>query len=167
MTNGRAVPELATFTFDTGITVHIRKVSPLLIREVSRAFPAPEPPLNRVDYGDGVIKQEPNPADPDHITALGIYQIEIEQRVRRLMIKLGVEVDIDYDVLAVYRAAMAEAGAALDTDDKVAYVTGVCVGTAEDYQDLVKAITRRSQPTEEAVRDAQESFRGQVSGQGA
>lgn len=163
MTKGRDVQPLEEFTFDTGITVQVRKTSPMLVSDIQKKFPPPPPPLNKVDYGDGNIKLEPNASDPAYIETLKAYQQEIEEKIRRVMIQRGVECEVDHLAVQDLRHQMRqEFDLELDPDDKFVYVAYICVGTAEDYNDLIQLITRRSQPTEDTVQAAVDSFRSHV-----
>lgn len=144
---------------DTGEEVQIRKVSPLLIIKLRERYPSPKPPIQTVDYGDGP-KTEQNPAHPDYILAQQEYDIQMERRARELLIKRGVVVDWTDE----RRAKLAEIRefwqstydeALPDTDDTVAYVSYVCVGSDSDLTELVEALIKRSQPTEEAITEAQ------------
>lgn len=159
-TRGRIVQALPTFTFkDTGITVSIRKVSPLLGMEIRKAFPPPKPPVVHTELGD-----EENPADPDYERAMEEYGMLIEDKASRLYIKRGVECEVDTAAVASLRADMADMGITLDPDDKYVYIKYICVGSDQDYQELIEAITRRSQPTEAAVQETIDMFQPAVSG---
>lgn len=175
-TGGREVPELPTFTFkDTGITVRLRKLSPFMGDQLGKALrkekPAPEPPVNEVDYGDGKITKEPNPADPAYQQALTEYEywvsFEAGQRSIRAVIEYGVDLDpdqIDMEAVTRVRAMMAVIGASIEEmSDREVYIKYVCVGTQEDLNELLEAATRRSQPTEAAIADNVTAFRRDVS----
>lgn len=157
-TKGRSVAPLPTFTFqDTGITVQIRKVSPSIGTEIRKAFPPPKPPVHRVEIG-GQIVEEANEADPDYDRAYQEWGLMVEAKAARLYIKRGVECEVDAQAVASVRADMAAEGIELEGDDKYIYIRYICVGTEDDYQELLMAITRRSQPTEVAVAEAVEQF---------
>lgn len=151
---GRGVAPLPDFTFkDTGITVQIRKVSPLLGMEIRKAFPPPKPPVVETPLGP-----EENEADPDYEAAMQAYGLMIEEKASRLYIKRGVECVVDQEAVERLRADMRDEGITLEGDDKYLYIRYICVGSQEDYQDLLIAISRRSQPTEVAVAEAVETF---------
>lgn len=162
---GRAVAPLPTFTFkDTGITVSIRKVSPLLGMEVRKAFPAPKPPRNPPDSEAFKLGEEYNEADPDYEREMEAYGQVIEEKVSRLYIKRGVECEVDTAAVAELRLQMGDMGIDLDPDDKLVYLKYICVGSTEDYQELIEVITRRSQPTEAAIAEAIDTFQSDVPG---
>lgn len=165
---GREVPALPTFTFkDTGVTVAIRKVSPLLNIELRKSFPPPKPPMTSVDYGDGTRKTEPNPNDPAYLEAVQRYEIEFEERARKLHIRRGVELTLDeyqQTQVAELRQEMQEIGVALDADDNFVYICYIAVGTEDDFNELIDAITRRSHPTEEAVQEVVDTFPSTIQG---
>jgi hypothetical protein len=164
---GRAVPPLPTYTFDTGITVGIRKLSPFLRDDIEahirasdkREGKAPTPPL--APGVDGVL--ELNESDPDYLVAVGAYEVAIRPRIQekllRIAIKRGVEVEIDYEAVAAYRADMEAEGVKLpDEDDKYFYVTRLCVGSAQDLSDLYDTIFKRAMPTKEAIEAHKATF---------
>jgi hypothetical protein len=148
---------LTDFTFkDTGIAVKIKKVSPMLATDIYAAIPEPTPPMNEVDYGEPKGKvMEPNLSDPAYQRAMVERAVKVNAAWRRVMILRGVVVDGDdwQNEVKEYRAFIREiTGGEIDEDnDLIVYVLRLCVGTGEDLDDLINAITRRSQPTQEAI----------------
>jgi len=178
MTKGRTVPSLPTHTFkDSGITVSLRKLSPftgdLIGRSLRKERPAPEPPVNLVQYGDGMPVQEKNTADPAYLQAMQEYDVWIAAEAGRRLMNLVIEEaivikpeDIDADEVKRVRASMAKIGAPIDAenDDREVYIRYVCIATQEDLEELIAAATRRSQPTEAAIAENVLAFQGNVSG---
>lgn len=149
---------------DTGEEVTLRKVSPLLLIKLRERYPQPKPPLNRVEYGEGEFKMEPNPANPDYIETLTQYESDMERRARDLLIRRGVVVEWTEEK----REALADLRgwwkATYETDmpvedDTVAYVSYLAIGSDSDLTDLVDALVKRSQPTEEAIDAAQDRLK--------
>lgn len=159
---------LTDFTFkDTGITVKIQKVSPMLAMDIDAAIPRPEPPLNEVDYGEGRGKvQEPNLQDPAYLKALDERTSQVGLAVIKATILRGVVVEADgwQAKVSDYRQFIQETtGKPLqEQSDLYVYITRLCVGTDEDLTDLVNAITKRSQPTQEEIERSKASFRSKV-----
>lgn len=158
---------LIPFTFkDTGETVFLKKISPLLINEVRKASPPPKPPKNEVDYGDGKKVWEENASDPDYQAALKAYELEVQERILKLVIRRGVLVEMNEERMArveELRAEMREdLGMELDSDPKYVFVAYCAVGSGEDLQELAESVFRRSQPTEGAIQEAVETFRSPV-----
>lgn len=156
---------LTPHTFkDTGKVVQIRKVSPLLIMQLQKDFPEPVPPMQEVDYGDGKKVLEPNPAHPDHELALRQYRYDFEQRMRQMMIDRGVVLELSEDdkqeIQDLRDYWQANYGKALPGSDKFIYISYLCIGTDADMDELVTAISRRSQPSHGAVEAAKKSFPG-------
>lgn len=155
------MPELTSHVFkDTGVTIQIRKVSPMLVMEIKRQFPEPKPPTNKVDYGDGNEVEESNYAHPDYARALEDYNQELEKRIRRLLIKRGVVCNVDkqaVDELREFWKAEYEMDLP-ESDDLMAYISYICIGTDSDMEELLNAIMRRSQPTELAIAEATRAF---------
>lgn len=161
--------DLTKYTFkDTGKTVEIRKVSPLLALQLRKDFPPPEPPLVEVTLGEsGQPELEANPADPDYQRRLVEYEQDFNMKSQQLMIKRGVVVDVTVpevqaEITALRNFYRDEFGRELPKDDQMVYVSMICIGTQEDMAELIDAIMRRSQPTEAAVKNAANSFPGQV-----
>lgn len=170
---GRQVPQLESFTFpDTGISVQLRKVSPLLRDDIDaqlrRTHPPPSPPVvaDKAAAGFGGDKTATivNEADPDYQTALLKWQLTHYQRVGDVMLDLGikryVECDVDTDRVAELRADMAALGVELDADDKVVYISRICIGTRSDLEDFSKALFQRTATEREAVEAHKATFRG-------
>lgn len=156
------------YTFqDTGITVKLRKISPLLAADVAAAFPEPLPPQQEVDYGDPVGKVlERNYSDPEYLQEKAGYQKRIFGALQRVMILRAVVVEGEEwkEEVQEYRSFIEKhTGKPLDEpEDLVVYILRICIGSEEDLADLLTAITRRSQPTQEEVDSAKASFRGKV-----
>lgn len=147
---------------DTGITVGIRRVSPLLMLKLRERYPAPKPPMQEVDYGDGKKRLEPNPAHPDYIASMAAYDEDMERRARDLLIRRGVVVEWTDEQKAELEEVkawwLASYGEELSGDDVVNYVSYVAIGSDSDLVDLVDALVKRSQPTEEAVKENLDRF---------
>lgn len=161
MQKGRQVPKLTEFTFpDSGITVQLRKVSPLLRDDLDallrRTNPPPQPPVQTVDtgFGDGP-SQQTNEADPDYQNALLKWQMEhwrrVGDRLLDLAIRRYIECDVDTRAVAQLRKDMAALGVDLDPDDKVVYLSRIAIGTREDMNDLSAALFQRQERLREAV----------------
>jgi hypothetical protein len=163
--NREIIMELIDFTFkDTGITVKIRKISPMLAADVAASMPDPLPPEQTVDYGEPRGKVlERNYSDPGYLAQKAENNIKIFRALQRVMLLRAVIVEGDEWKAEVkeYRDFIEKhTGKPLDEpEDLVVYVLRVCVGSEEDLNDLLTAITKRSQPTPEAVDAAKDSFR--------
>lgn len=178
MSKGRTPPPetLHNFTFqDTGRTVQIRKVSSLLRQETRRqvmqspGFEEPKPPTSKVDYGDGDVSIL-NPQHPIYQDLKRDWTARVNEetgaRLKRIAIRRGVVCDIDKDAVAAVRADMLLDGVDLSSfDDHYVYVAFVCVGSDDDWTDLLKAIFERSAPQEAAVQAHIAAFQPDLSGQ--
>lgn len=174
MGQGRQVPKLDDFTFpDSGITVQLRKVSPLLRDDVDaavrRQHPPPDPPMQVIDtgFGDGATPQ-PNVADPAYRAAVLEWQTAHWGRVAEALMRLAVaryiEVEVDQEAVAQLRADMAALGVELDADDKYVYITRICIGSRADERDLSDALFTRQEQLREAVDSHKATFRSHVQG---
>ena len=171
--NGRTPPPetLTDFPFpDTGRIVQIRKISTLLRAEVRRhvtarpEFAQPQPPISSVDYGDGTVTI-PNPSHPIYQQLLADWNRRVNeetgQRLKSLAIRRGVVCEVDAAAVAQVRA---EAGIDLsEYDDHYVYVAFVCVGSEDDWTDLLRAIFERSIPQEAAIQAHIDTFQPDIS----
>jgi len=178
--NGRTPPpeKLYDFTFqDTGRTVQIRKISTLLRAEVRRGliklpeYAEPQPPQSEVDYGEGKVLIA-NPAHPVYQQLLRDWrnrlQEAISERLKVMAIKRGVVCAVDTEALALARASALEDGIDLSAyDDHYAYVAFVCIGSEDDWAELLKAIFERAAPQEAAIEAHIATFQPDVQGQAA
>lgn len=151
-----------TFVFSNGRSVGVRPVSPLLMMELRRKFPEPQPPLNEVDFGDGKKVKEPNVADPLYLAQKATYEVQMEERLRNLIIQRGVV----YTLSAEDKAQVVELrefwkdtyDQVLAKNDTEVFVTCLLIESEEDLTNLFNAVLRRSQPTEAAVADFSATF---------
>lgn len=178
--NGRTPPPeiLYPFTFqDTGREVQIRKVSSLLRTETRRqimrasGFEEPQPPTSKVDYGEGQV-EIPNPQHPLYQQLRRAWDARVTEetgaRLKRLAIRRGVVCEVDADAVKAVRADMALEGVDLSGfDDHYVYVAFVCVGSDDDWTDLLKAIFERSAPQEAAVEAHIAAFQSDLPGEAA
>ena len=176
---GRAVPALPLHTFqDSGITVRLRKLSPMtsqrLSEAVRREFPPPDPPTYEVEYGDTKVR-EINDADPTYLARRQRWQEETAQIFNERMLKLvcldAIEIDLDkYAQAEITRKkrSMAVVGVkweddpelSVDENARLFYVQHCCLASSDDLRELYTAVTARSQPTEAAVQAHVETFPG-------
>ncbi len=157
---------------DTGIELKIRHipftVTDRFFEQYEKDHAAPEPPTQTVDYGEGEKIKEKNHAHPAYLKRAERYEIEktkwCDQQAKKLYTDLAIECDVDTDAVKQLRAEMRALGVALDPDDKFVYVWHIAIGTVQGHNELMQAIQRRTQPTEEAIAQAKQSFRGEVQG---
>ena len=162
--------ELTPHTFkDTGITVMIRKVSPLLIMDIQKEMPPPKPPMQEVVYGNpddpGAKRvQEPNEAHPDYLAAIDKYNLDLEEKIRRFMVKRGVIFTLTPEQKEEIKELREDWKEEFDKDismpDKLLYISYIAIGTDSDMEELMDVIMRRSQPTEAVMSDVKASFPG-------
>ena len=148
-----------TYTFENGMQVGILRVSQNLMRELSRSFPEPKPPMVETSLG-----LEANPNDPDYLITLEEYREEFGRRSLDMLILRGVWVEIDKEALAALRADMREVGVELEKNDKLVYVKQICVVTPKDIRGLQNAILGKVQPTEPNIAAAASDFKSNVPG---
>ena len=184
---GRLVSPLPTYTFDTGVEVGVRKIGIMTQQAVMQAIAdeweakgdgEPKPPTHRVNYGtddEPDYKDEPNAADPDYQARLQAwnqrYQLEVQDRIFTLA-ALEAEFDVDHAALARKRRSLAKVGVTLaddpdlteDENAKIHYFKHCAAATQDDLTGFYQALTRRSQPTQEAVERHKATFQGELEG---
>ena len=84
----------------------------------------------------------------------------MNDRLIRLMLRRGVEFDIDAAAVGQLRADADDLCLSLSDDDRHVYLFDICVGSAEEEMDLIRAIRGQSYPTEVKIAQAVNSFRG-------
>lgn len=165
---GRDVPDRATYTFNNGVIATLRPVSQFTMAHVEiqarKAFPPPDPPMNEVNYGDG-MRLEPNPTDPDHERAMTEWQMMIRYKAFDATMELGIELEVDEDALDRVKRVMAMVGTPLDEiSDKVAYIKHCCMYDIQDEMPkLAAALRALAGPREEDVADHVATFPDNVS----
>ena len=97
---------------------------------------------------------------------MAAYNQEMEVKMRRLLIKRGVEYlpDQEADALTqvdeLRKSWMEDYGQPLDEpSDKVVYIWFIAAGTDKGIEEITSAILSRSQPSQEDVELAKASFR--------
>lgn len=166
---GRAVPPLTEYIFANGAVAQLRPISQFtrahIETQARKQHPAPKPPLNEVDYGDGRKVLEPNPADPDYALAMEEYRTTIGYAALEGMIELGVEIAIDAAELARVADTLERLGMPLEErSDKVAYVKHCCMfDVAKEGPLLVEALQRAITPRPEEVAAQIATFPSDVS----
>lgn len=166
---GRAAPEAPTYTFPNGKVATLHAVSQFTQAAIEigirKAFPPPPPPLNEVDYGDGKIKQEPNPSDPDYLAAMRRWQAEYSQKLFAAIIDLAADIEIDQAALERVKEMFERHNLPFDEpSDKVAYVKHCCIFDIEqEAPRFMAALKDLMGPKEEDVADHVATFRDHVS----
>lgn len=176
MTTGRTPPPLREFIFpSTGRSIKLRPVSPLLrpdlAKKIKKTFPEPEPPVETIRYGDKEIA-EPNYSHPAYVARRARWLAEFNTRLGEAIFQAICRraVVIDWDETLHAEVAAVEAQLAEDgidpacNDAEYLYVAYVCMGSDDEYTLLSDAVFRASAPTEEAIQEAVDMFRGDVSG---
>lgn len=186
---GRAVPALPSYTFqDTGITVQIRKMSPLTMQRIAdtiiaeaKALPAghehkyPEPPVQMIAVGGGEPKAEPNPTDPDYQRALQRWGEWAGGEQTRRMLRIAAaeyivwpDIDLVRFEAARIRRMFAREGATLppipdtytsDEQDAIVFLEHGCFGSDQDLTEFAQYLMTRGQPQEAQIAAATAAFR--------
>lgn len=160
--------KLLPFKFDDSERViFIRKLSPMLIYEVSKTVPKPKPPVSKVNYGNGEVLEE-NLADPVYQDDLSQHKFETYRRIQRLMIERGVVIELTEDekkeVNDLRKLFADNFNQHLEGSDVFIFVCHILIDSADALQKLVAAISGRAMPTEDAIHETEDRFRDQVQG---
>lgn len=156
---------LKEFVFANGRKVMLKTVSPMTLARVRKDYRPPKPPLNVVDYGDGKVVQEPNPADPDYIEALDMYNMDLNERMQRLTIKLAVVHTLtaeEKQELQDLREIMQSEGVSLEEDDVEAFINNLCISSGFEIQRFLDAVMNTVGPSAEGVQAIKEQFPGNI-----
>jgi hypothetical protein len=90
------------YTFpDSGETIWVRRVSPLLAVKLRRAKKPPQPPMQKVNYGTPEKpewKEKENVASPQYLLDLQEYNAQLERSMQRLLIRRGTMVDMTDEI---------------------------------------------------------------------
>ena len=121
-------------------------------------FREPEPPYTKVDYGDGEIRT-PHRGHPVYQQLLLDWQTRVAEEVGRRLKIIALERGVILDATDIDEVAVAEVRAQLLTqgidtseyDDRYVFIAFVCIGSEDDWRDLLKAIFERSTPQEAAI----------------
>jgi hypothetical protein len=156
----------STFTLGNGITVVIKPIAPFLLNDARKKIAKPKPPVQKIPTYDGTgFIEESNPAHPDYQAALQNYHEELGLFMGEVMMRLGVEAEVDHDAVKQLREQWAKLNIGeLDSDDAYCYIRYCLIETQEDFQNLIEAVTSRNNPTEKAVADAIETFQPEIQG---
>lgn len=156
-----------TIIFSSGISIGVRRVSPMLMLDLRRKFPEPQPPLNKVVIDD-VTTMEPNPSDPDYLLAKSNYEAEMEEKFRRVIVRRGVNyilTDEDKVEVAQVRQDYQDlTGDEIHLTDLEVFISYVAILSEEDLNLLINTVTGISQPTEEKVADHTALYKSDVPG---
>lgn len=162
------------FTFkDTGVSVEIRKVSPMLGAQLVRIMPPPKPPMQDIlDEDTGkVLRREPNRSHPDYLEKLNEYNTKLNDQTQKILIERGVVTALGDEEKAAVKELrewwadnVKEGGKAttLPESDKLVYIMFIAAGSLDDIEELTSAILFRSQPTEEGQAQAKDLFPDKV-----
>ena len=190
---GRAAPARQRHTFiDSGITVELHKIGPTTmmrlsegIRREAERLPEghpnkyPEPPVEDIDIG-GVLSLERNINSPDYIEALATWQrwANTESNNRFLRIAAAdavIPIDTSDEDIAIeaarVRRRMAAEGVEIPAyaqydqaeNDRIVWVSYVCIASVQDLQEFYAVLTQRTVVSEEAIEDHTATFRPAVS----
>lgn len=178
---GRIAPPSAEYTFPgSGITIRIRKVSPLLRDDIDAQlrleFPSPEIPMARRNYGtedepDWI--DEPNPFDPVYKEEQKKWLVQHANRVGDKLlwvaVRRGIELQLDEEMKAEVDSIREDfklIGVDLDPDDKFVYVTRICLQTLDELRELHDVIFSQARPSREVIEALKATFPSEVQGEG-
>lgn len=147
----------------SGIGVEIFPVSVFIQTDIQLEFEEskPQPPVERVEVGDGNFIEEKNWKNEEYLAKLQEWFTNREVAVMDEMIRMGAVANLDKTALAevetLRRYYRERRNKELDVDNNFVYIKYLLCKTAEDYQRFTAALQGRSNPTEGAVAAAIEN----------
>lgn len=147
------INNLTPFAFESsGESCFIRPVPVMLVREVERSIPRPEPPAQEVENPDGTKRLEFNRSHPDYIAALYERGERVQEAMTRLVLKRGVVVTLSDEQREDVRQLRAEMkhdfGIEWDESDEAVWVKYVACQSPNDLAALIRTVTARSVPSD-------------------
>lgn len=165
-----------TYKTKTGVTLKLKRVSPLLMADASRALVEPRvPQVANLDKEEDGSVLEDNPADPDYIAAMNQYRQQLSDLSSAIYLTRGTvperplpdgvpdwedsEWSADIEDIAQIRVP------ALGKRRYWAWLKYIVLEDLDDFSDLLRAIMRRGGITMEAdVAQATTDFRSDEEG---
>ncbi len=161
------------YTFEgTGRTVELERISFLVFQEMRSKFeaehPEPKVPQKEIKIEDEESDWVDNPQDPNYIKAHTAWQLKDNHvqvlNMRQLYAKRALKSQIDVGAVNAVREDLPGLPVSIINEyesngltfdpaymDKYLYLWYVCIGTTDDYTNLIKVMTTRTQPTPQLV----------------
>lgn len=159
--------ELSELTFPTsGITVHLPLMSAAgLAMRLRRKYPAPNPPIQVVDYGNGHKEKEFNYSHPEYKEAQRLHALFINQKTEEILMERAVRsLSLSPEQKEMVAQWKTENPGWYDEDDKdqAIFFEEFCLADEDDLLAFIKHISGYD-PTEEEIASAVAGFPGNVS----
>lgn len=177
MTQNQTLVALPTLTLRSGHTVRVRhQPADTLPRLQARAqqelaTDKPVPPTQRLETAPNEWREIPNEQDADYRAALVVWEARVSalagEKATKLLMKLGLVMDVDEDALKHLRADYDELGLDLPEDDRTAWLNYVVAPTRDDQARLFEEIFGKALPVEAQVALHRRMFPGDVEGHAA
>lgn len=162
-------PDPSVFVAGTGVRLRIKKVSQMIIADAKRRIPVPQIPKW---FNPDKEREEENPNDPAYLTAVNNYNWDTAMLAMRVYMILGTEIiePLPPNVLPPESTKWSDMIFAADPDADIPadgprrYFAWLKYHAFddEDQTRILQAVVRMSgQVSEDDVRVAQDSFRGQ------
>jgi hypothetical protein len=144
---------LTPFTFESsGESCFIRPVPVMLVREVERSIPRPEPPVQAVENPDGTTRNERNLTHPDYLAALRVRNDKVQEVITKLVIRRGVFVRLTDEQREEVRELREDLKAINDVElnepDEAVWVKYIACASHNDLTRLINEVSNRSVPTD-------------------
>lgn len=143
--------------------------SAALTIQVRRSLPKPQPPMQKVDYGNGEEWEE-NGLHPDYQAALRAWEGDVNLALCEALVDFGTEVhQLTGEELNEAHAARRKLERVVPLNgmtDKDVWLRFVAVASDEDYRVLWQSIAAIGTATEAQIAAYVETFRGDVQGAG-
>jgi hypothetical protein len=152
----------ATFKFESGIEIPIKRIPTDLYGDLKKANPAPKPPIKEFQ-GPGGTRSAEDLYDQYYQDMTTIYYIGLAEEFRNLVAILGTDFTLTDDRKAEVdsvREQYTEMGLPLNFPDKLVYLRKIAAGgSTAEMERLQVAIQQLGQATPGVIADKQEAFR--------
>ncbi len=149
------------FTFpDSGETVYVEFVSvATLAMKLQRKYPRPSPPVQEVDFGNGVMKKELNYLHPDYELSVSKWNQFVDSEAMALALKRIFNIDLTAEQKKDVKAWKKENPDMWDESDSDTslWFEEIACDTDNDLESLVTFATG-GDPTGEGIDAQTESF---------
>lgn len=149
-----------------GTVITLGRVSPMLYQDINKSVPRPRPPVNIVDMGAGPV-EELNYQHPDYLRALTERELDVNALFMDVVLDIGATLPFSNDELRsrletyaahVYRATSGTVDINIDRAPVATYISRISGAEFDEVTKIVQKILGKSQPTEEAIAEAVNTF---------
>lgn len=143
----------------SGVSLFIKPIAPFLFRDLERALPLPEPPLETIERADGSRETVENKAHPDYQAALNERATRANMMIADLCVELGTHIALTDEQKAealAYRTTVERVtGVALAGSIETIYLRYIALASNDDLRAFIAAVMERIRPSEKKLTSGQ------------